>query len=479
MIDDQDLKVVGRGQRSIKWLVLVLSGLALIGGIMAYDSVGALGVFLQMEKGITATQLGILYSAYGLPNLALAPFSGAIVDRIGCYTSMVIFSFVASLGTILVALGTFRNNLFGLMVAGRVLTGAGVESLSLAVRKNTTLWFPEGQNRSMALSFIVTFPWLGTIGAFIGLPMLADQTEASTGLWLAAGLTCLGLVIFSSLLAFDKLGWLKIVDGDNEGSSSDTSRWVHFSDVKTFPTSYWLSALYGLFLCGSVWPFLALAPDFFHTKFGYSPKYSGLLGAGFCAVSIIFSPIFGELIDRYPIRLEMGMLSGIFGAGSFMLLGYSDFSPILGACVLGLVLAAVTPVCYPIISLVIPPTTLATALGIAKSIENLGYVIMPYLFGALFDETGSFLVGCSLFAATSLWGTGCCVLLKLFYPPVPYADSTYEVLADDTETAKNSCEDEEEEEEEGVVVVVDRGASKNGDGDDDGEKAHLLKGPSQ
>ena len=40
--------------------------------------------------------------------------------------------------------------------------------------------------------------------------------------------------------------------------------------------------------------------------------------------------------------------------------------------------------------------------GIAKTIENLGYIVLPLLFGFLADETGSYMAGCSLFAGMGL-----------------------------------------------------------------------------
>eukprot|EP00010_Vexillifera_abyssalis_P004979 CAMPEP_0201560320 /NCGR_PEP_ID=MMETSP0173_2-20130828/78208_1 /ASSEMBLY_ACC=CAM_ASM_000268 /TAXON_ID=218659 /ORGANISM="Vexillifera sp., Strain DIVA3 564/2" /LENGTH=497 /DNA_ID=CAMNT_0047974765 /DNA_START=750 /DNA_END=2243 /DNA_ORIENTATION=- len=187
---------------------------------------------------------------------------------------------------------------------------------------------------------------------------------------------------------------------------------IQMSDINALPIAFWLVCLVNVLVSGALWPFLALSPDFFAEKWHFSGIEAGVCAAVFSLAAIIIAPLSGALMDRWGHRYEIGMIATSMASISFCILGFSNLNPFFGAILLGASLGIISSVIFPLIGIIVSPKVLATAFGITKSIENAGYVIVPFVYGYLADETGSFEIGLALFSALCLFGFALLFILR-------------------------------------------------------------------
>ena len=96
-----------------------------------------------MEKfKISNTKYSLLYSFYALPNLVCPLLGGIIIDKYGPQATLIIVTFLALVGQILMSYGA-NTNIFDYMLAGRTIFGMGTETLMLVQIVDISYWFLE------------------------------------------------------------------------------------------------------------------------------------------------------------------------------------------------------------------------------------------------------------------------------------------------------------------------------------------------
>jgi hypothetical protein len=65
----------------LRWLVLLLMGLAVFGVYYAYDSVVPIADNIIEDMGISRAEYGLLFSYYSVPNLVMVLIGGILLDR--------------------------------------------------------------------------------------------------------------------------------------------------------------------------------------------------------------------------------------------------------------------------------------------------------------------------------------------------------------------------------------------------------------
>jgi MFS family permease len=274
----------------------------------------------------------------------------------------------------------------------------------------------------VALSVVVTLPWTGSILAFSILPLLAPVLGITGCFILTFVLMFSGVVILTSITVLEKRGLL-VRPRPRSGQLAEGHS-IKWADIKGFPTSFWLISLWQIAVPGTLWPFLALSPALFHAKWDFPADLAGLLAALFAFIPIVVSPLIGAAFGRFGCHLEAGMLACLVMTGAYLLLGWTDTNPFCGTILLSLVLATATPIVYPILAMVIDPRSLGTALGVATSLLNIGFVAMPFIFGYFFEQSGSFLISCSIFAVFGLLGFLAAAIARFFFPPKPFSTNS-------------------------------------------------------
>ena len=163
-----------------------------------------------------------------------------------------------------------------------------------------------------------------------------------------------------------------------------------------------------------------MSSEFYHDKFDYSAEQAGFLGAAFAAIAIASSPLFGSVTGRYANQIGLGIAASAMVAFSYLLLGFTDVSPIYGTVLLSLTLGMSIPVFFSSIPLIVDPKTTGTALGISATIANLSFVSMPFAFGYFYHITSSFHLSLGFFSALGLVGILIMLVLKFRYPLIRF-----------------------------------------------------------
>ena len=134
------LKEGGSGLRS-RWVMLAVLTTARLAMGFQFQSVGSASPFLVADLGIDYASVGFLIGLYLLPGVALALPGGFIGKRFGDKRVVVAGLLLMFIGGILVG----ASDSYGMVSAGRFISGVGAVLLNVLLTKMTTDWFARGR----------------------------------------------------------------------------------------------------------------------------------------------------------------------------------------------------------------------------------------------------------------------------------------------------------------------------------------------
>ncbi|NOQ27292.1 MAG: MFS transporter [Bacteroidales bacterium] len=390
----------------LRWGILILVGFILSVNYYFYDAFSTLKELLVQEFDFTNTQYGLFVAFYSIPNtfLLMAVIGGVILDKLGIRRTGFMFIFFMAFGALLTAYGAsdfYKDGLgYGfmssflpnyspelkMMLLGRFFYGLGAETSIVVISKVLVKWF-KGKDLALAFGLKVAFGRLGTFAALNLSPVLAKGGEGlNTAVWLAAILVLIGLLAFIVYILFD-LRFDKETEFKQEKLTEKDK--FKISDVWLILTNraYIFIALLCVTFYSAVFPFVAFAPDFFANKFGMSTVMSGQITSLLPLGTMIFTPIFGALIDR------LGKAASVMTFGSLILLivhltfALTDFPPYVPMILLGVSFSLVPAAMWPTMVKLVDEKQIGTAYGLMYSIQNLGLWGFPILAGIILDAT--------------------------------------------------------------------------------------------
>ena len=124
-----------------RWLVLLLISFLMGCNYYCYDIPAALIKPLGSRIDNVEVVVDNMYAVYSIPNIFLPMAGGLLIDKVGLYFSLTLFSSLCLTGQLLVAVGCSVGSI-ELMLLSRFIFGLGGESISVAqsalVRKQPT-----------------------------------------------------------------------------------------------------------------------------------------------------------------------------------------------------------------------------------------------------------------------------------------------------------------------------------------------------
>lgn len=210
----------------LRWVVLVLSALLILGSYYVYDNPSALHNQLKRRfegaDGLSF-ELGfnLFYTTYSLPNLALPLLGGLLTDKIGVRRSLLLFAVVVAVGQLVFALGVAWRSM-GWALCGRFVFGLGGESLSVASNALVSAWFA-GRELALALGVNLSFSRLGSVANDVISPWLAERDGVTVSL-LFGFVVCVLSVVSSLVLAFVDSGSCSAAPADAAPAAELTPR---------------------------------------------------------------------------------------------------------------------------------------------------------------------------------------------------------------------------------------------------------------
>ncbi len=401
--------------RSYRFAVLFFVALLTFGSYFAYDSIGAIAPTLINALGVDRTAIGQMYTVYSIAAILSVFIGGLLIDRIGTRRASLLFSGLVTAGALIVAVAP---NLW-ILYLGRFVFGWGSESLVVAQSAIFARWF---KGKELALSFGIglTLSRLGTLFSFNTEALIAKYFgDYRYALW-AAVLFCAASLISNLVYnVLDRRGEKALALKEEGGGDK-----IVLADIRKFSSSYWYVTLLCVTFYSAIFPFTDLSTDFFNTKWGL-PMTAGSEGGFFSQVfynifhmfttaggtttiiifaSMIFAPVFGQLVDRVGRRASMMVVGSLLMVPAFLIMGFSMVAPAFPMVMLGTSFVLVPAAMWPSIPLIVEKNRVGTAFGLTTMIQNFGLAAFPYLNGYLRDVTENYTASMVMFSSLGLFG---------------------------------------------------------------------------
>jgi MFS family permease len=397
-----------------RFTVLAFAALMAFGSYFAYDSVGAIETTLIQVFHTDRAAIGTMYLMYSVAAVVAVGAGGVLIDRVGVRRGSLIFSTFVVAGAAMVAAAPSLPVLY----AGRVIFGIGSETLIVAQSAIAARWFT-GKELAMAFGITLTIARLGTLFSFNTEELLATRYGWRGALWIAAALCLFSLLCNWIYTIMDRHAEpvLKLP----EAGAGDKITW---SDVGKFRPSYWYAVGICVTFYSAIFPFTALATDFFHDKWNM-PMASGE-GHGFMAgvfynfthmfttaqgvtsiviaASMVLAPFAGNFVDRLGRRATLMVVGSLLIVPAHLLLGLTHIWPVFPMIVLGAAFVLVPACIWPSVPLIVDARCVGTAFGLMTAIQNLGLGAYPVANGALRDATHGYTASQIMFSALGFCG---------------------------------------------------------------------------
>jgi MFS family permease len=384
------------------------------GSYFAYDSVGAIETTLIQVFHTDRAAIAGMYSAYSLAAIVAVLAAGVLIDRVGVRAASLICSTFVVAGAAIVAAAPSLP----VMYIGRILFGMGSESMIVAQSSITARWFT-GKELAMAFGITLTVSRLGTLFSFNTEELFSARLGYRGALWIAAALCVVSWITNWIFTLMDRHA--EPVLQLSEAGSGDKIAW---GDIGKFRASYWYAVMICVTFYSAIFPFTALATDFFHDKWGLPMASAGGLGffAGvfynlahmfttaqgttsiIIAASMLLAPFAGNLADRIGRRATLMVLGSLLMVPAHLLLGLTRIEPVFPMILLGAAFVLVPACIWPSVPLIVDERRVGTAFGLMTAIQNLGLFAFPYANGALRDTTHGYTASQVMFASLGLFG---------------------------------------------------------------------------
>ncbi|MFH1313399.1 MAG: MFS transporter [Candidatus Eisenbacteria bacterium] len=409
-------------RRPYRFVILIVVCFVIYGSYFAYDSVGAIEDFLMDSMRIGQEDIGLMYSMYSWGAIFTLLAAGWLIDRIGTRRSSMLFAATVTVGAVIVAWASSVRTIH----IGRFVFGAGSEALIVAQSAILARWF-KGKELALAFGVSLTICRLGTMFSFNTEALIAERMGPSAALWVAAGLCAVSVIANFIYFLMDR--WAEPVLALDEKTAGDRIVW---GDILKFRASYWYIALLCLCFYSAIFPFTALSTNFFHEKWGL-PLAMGSAEGFFAAVfqnfrymfstapgttsilvamSMVFAPFAGALVDRIGRRASMMIFGSALMIPCYLALAYTHLSPAMVMVVLGMAFVLVPAALWPAVPLIVSRGRLGTAFGVMTLIQNVGLMLFPWLNGWLRERTETYSASMLMFAGLGVAALVFAVLLR-------------------------------------------------------------------
>ncbi|KAJ3265440.1 hypothetical protein HDU77_005159 [Chytriomyces hyalinus] len=439
---------------------LLLAALLQFGNFYAYETPAALNTqlqsHLQMDYDEWQIILGLLFSAYSVPNMIIPLVGGSYVDGVdGPRRVMVVSTLLIVLGQGLFHAGIVTKCVW-VSVLGRLVVGIGGETNTIAQTVILSHVF-DGDTLLFAMAVCLCVGKLGSIANALISPSVGLQFGVEIALLIATAACVVSfvaaVVLFGSLAKLDETspteatpllashtvenfsGSINRPICDSESSSLGGSTAMALSDASTLisengqstldtisclPLSFWILCL--LFAChATFYSFNNTASDFLMSRwFHNDPVTAGFVMSLPSTASSILIPIFGSFLNTNANGLVFLTASFVAACFVHLVLGYTLLNPIIPLLAMGASGAVNATLIYPFVTYVvraeedrllreerIEKRMMGTGCGICTCSMNIALSVLPMCVAGMMTGFGvykwealqSFFAGVSLVGA--------------------------------------------------------------------------------
>ncbi len=364
--------------RWYRWMVLVLISLAMFGNYYVYDCISPMADILVQQLGFSDSDIGLLQAIYSIPNIFMVLIGGFIIDRIGTKKSTLLFGFLCFLGSVITALSP---NLV-VMATGRLVFGIGAESLIVAVTTAIAKWF-KGKELSFAFGINLT---IARLGSFAALNSPSWASKAFTD-W--QGPLLISVAFGTMCIVGGILYWILEARSEKMYSLADAGATdkVVLKDIFRFGTSYWYIVALCITFYSAIFPFQTFAVKFFMEAHSVTREEGGFLSSMLTMFAMIFTPLFGLLVDKIGKRSLFMMFGSLLLVPVYLMMAYTHVSLYVPMALMGVAFSLIPAIMWPSVAYVVDQSKLGTAFGLMTLIQNIGLSGFNLLIGWANDSS--------------------------------------------------------------------------------------------
>jgi MFS family permease len=139
----------------------------------------------------------------------------------------------------------------------------------------------------------------------------------------------------------------------------------------------------------AIFPFQTFAVKFFIEAHGVTRETGGFLSSLLTLFAMIFTPLFGLLVDRVGKRALFMMWGSLLLVPVYLIMAYTQVSLYLPMAMMGIAFSLIPAVMWPSVAYIVDEKRLGTAYGVMTMIQNIGLFGFNLLIGWANDYAGA------------------------------------------------------------------------------------------
>jgi len=409
-----------KNSRSARWIVLLSLSLPMFASYFFDDFFSGIGHIFNNPQNLDLAWNLSDYGLYGGAYSLLCVWGGLVIcgmllDKWGVRFTGSLFVGLMVIGSIIVIYAisetfahsglylllakAFNKPSLALAYAGCAIFGLGSEIAGVAVTRSIAKWF-KGKEMALAMGLQLAFARMGTATALIVVPRIVnlDQayipfSETSKPALVALILMCVALVLWSMFVFMDSKYDRQNAEEDRKNDVvKEKDEKFKFSDILRIlgNKQFILISLLCVFFYCCIISFRRFATTIIIPRFGIEGEVASLMVSLIPFATMIFTPLFGSLIDSKGKASSFMILGSFLVLISHLIIGFApgiEFFGYLGVAILGVGYSLVPAAMWPTVPKIIPEKNLGTAYSLIYWIQNMGMLVVPIFVGIIITKT--------------------------------------------------------------------------------------------
>ena len=409
-----NLKNTLRDNKWACWLALVCLVVPMFASYFFDDMFSSLSELFKnpqtLELGWNMADYGFYSSGYSFLCIwGGLIVCGALLDKFGVrlvgsiFVGMMVFG--AALVTFAISAGFEPSVSLTVAYVGCMLFGLGSEIAGVSVTRSIAKWF-KGRNMALAMGLQLAIARFGTATAILVAPMIVRQkalgeiytlSETNRPALIGLAVLAVGAILWAVFVAMDKKFDLQAGTTDKvETAEEDKFRFSDIWKVLSNPRFLMIAVLCVTFYC-CVIRFKKFGVSILLPLFGVDLDIATLLLAMIPFFTILFTPLFGALVDKVGKATLWMIVGSALVLASHLIITFAPQGvpgyAYLSIAMLGIGYSLVPSAMWPSVPKIIPEKNLGTAYSLVYWIQNMGMWAVPIYVGRIFareiTETGN------------------------------------------------------------------------------------------
>ena len=325
---------------------------------------------------------------------------GALLDKFGVrlvgsiFVGMMVFG--AALVTFAISAGFEPSVSLTVAYVGCMLFGLGSEIAGVSVTRSIAKWF-KGRNMALAMGLQLAIARFGTATAILVAPMIVRQkalgeiytlSETNKPALIGLAVLAVGAILWAVFVAMDKKFDMQAGTTDKvETAEEDKFRFSDIWKVLSNPRFLMIAVLCVAFYC-CVIRFKKFGVSILLPLFGVDLDIATLLLAMIPFFTILFTPLFGALVDKVGKATLWMIVGSALVLASHLIITFAPQGvpayAYVSIAMLGIGYSLVPSAMWPSVPKIIPEKNLGTAYSLVYWIQNMGMWAVPIYVGRIF-----------------------------------------------------------------------------------------------